>query len=126
MRPDAPDSLRFIGQEYKAGNGPPGKRAFRDHFSRMPQFLRKAPLALFLTVSSCAGGAAGPTALPVTGTSVFGPQGFVGAVAGQSAGIAIVNPVGGGPPRTLVPNGNGTATIFQPGGPPIVIPSPSR
>jgi len=64
--------------------------------------------------------------LPARGTPVFAPSGLYGVVAGQTGSTAIVNPVGGGPPGMLVPNGNGTATIFQPGGPPVTIVNPAR
>lgn len=88
--------------------------------------LRIAPLALMLATSSCVTGPITPAALPPTGTPVFGPQGLVGVVDGRSGGMAVVNPTGGGAPGMLVPNGNGTATIFQPNRPPIVIPAPHQ
>ncbi|HWA79482.1 MAG TPA: hypothetical protein VG848_04135 [Acetobacteraceae bacterium] len=56
---------------------------------------------------------------------MFGPRGVVGTVVNQTGNTAIVAPVGGGAPGIYVPNGNGTATIFQPGGVPVVVPNPS-
>lgn len=88
--------------------------------------LRITSLVLLLASSSCAPGPMTPTTLPPPGTPVFGPQGLVGVVGGQTGGTAIVNPTGGGAPGMLVPNGNGTATIFQPNRPPIVVPNPPR
>ncbi len=60
--------------------------------------------------------------LPALGSSVFGPAGMVGTVVNQTGNTAIVAPAGGGAPGIYVPNGNGTATIFQPGGVPVVVP----
>jgi len=62
--------------------------------------------------------------LPSLGSPVFGPRGVVGTVVNQTGNTAIVAPVGGGAPGIYVPNGNGTATIFQPGGVPVVVPNP--
>lgn len=85
-----------------------------------------ALLFLLLTVASCAAGGGGAANLPPPGTPVFGPRGLIGTVGGQAGGTAIVNPVGGGAPGIMVPNANGTATIVQPGGPPVTIANPAR
>ncbi len=53
---------------------------------------------------------------------MFGPTGVLGSVINQAGNTAVVAPVGGGAPGIYVPNGNGTATIFQPGGVPVVVP----
>lgn len=92
----------------------------------MPASLRITPLALLLASASCAAGPPHPAVPPPPGTPVFGPNGFVGVIGGQAGGMAIVNPTGGGPPGMLVPNSNGTATIFQPNRPPVVVPNPPR
>jgi hypothetical protein len=62
--------------------------------------------------------------LPRLGSPVFGPTGLYGTVVNQTGNTAVVAPVGGGAPGLYVPNGNGTATIFQPGGVPTVVATP--
>ena len=62
--------------------------------------------------------------LPSLGSSVSGSSGGMGTVVNQTANTAVVTPIGGGAPGLLVPNGNGTATVFQPGGVPEVVTSP--
>jgi hypothetical protein len=60
--------------------------------------------------------------LPRLGSAVFGPSGVFGTVVNQTGNTAVVAPIGGGAPGIYVPNGNGTATIFQPGGVPVPVP----
>ncbi|MGH7080133.1 MAG: hypothetical protein ACREFU_18800 [Acetobacteraceae bacterium] len=85
-----------------------------------------APFPLVLALAACQAGLTVPAALPPAGTPLFGPEGPIGIISGRSGGAAVINPIGGGATGTLVPNGNGTATIFQPNRPPIVIPNPAR
>ncbi len=63
-----------------------------------------------------------PPSLPALGSPVFGPSGVYGTVVNQTGNTAVVAPIGGGAPGIYVPNGNGTATIFQPGGVPVPVP----
>ena len=60
--------------------------------------------------------------LPRFGSPVFGPSGVYGTVINQTGNTALVAPIGGGAPGIYVPNGNGTATIFQPGSAPVPVP----
>jgi hypothetical protein len=61
---------------------------------------------------------------PLLGSSVSGSSGALGTVVNQTGNTAVVAPIGGGAPGMMVPNGNGTATVFQPGGVPEVATSP--
>jgi hypothetical protein len=73
------------------------------------------------------GPAPGPQAAPPSpGSPVFGPTGLMGSVVNQSGSTAIVAPVGAGGLGVMVPNGNGTATVFQPGGVPVTVVNPAR
>ncbi|MGH7084016.1 MAG: hypothetical protein ACREFN_03390, partial [Acetobacteraceae bacterium] len=91
-----------------------------------PVTPRRAGPARARSLAFCQAGHTVPAALPPAGTPVFGPEGPLGSVSGRSGGAAVINPTGGGATGTLVPNGDGTATIFQPDRPPIVILNPAR
>lgn len=92
----------------------------------LPAPLRVVWLIALLAVASCASAGSDTSALPPPGTAVFGPQGLFGTVTGSSGGVAVVNPIAGGAPALLVPNGNGTATVSPPDQPGFVVPSGAR
>src|SRR5579875_3052863 len=93
---------------FSFGAAPAGNPAAPTTLAPMPQ----APAQMALPSPTV------PTqssALPPVGTPVIGARGAGGIVIGHSGSTALVAPVGGGPPALLTPNGNGTATLFQPG-----------
>ena len=109
-----------------AGNPPPASCSGTTSPVASSPALSNGPVLGVAPVSSTSPAPSPPPqpSLPSLGTPVFGPRGVVGTVVNQTGNTAIVAPVGGGAPGIYVPNGNGTATIFQPGGVPVVVPNP--